>query len=108
LPEQIPFVAGNATVANDATAVSVLSLIQAIEPLVTGSCTGLNITFDTATYWGNDSAVTNTNGLLVAANTPALGSAVGWGSDTIPIARMFVFNHSGSTATGAIWATFIP
>lgn len=108
MADPVPFVACNQTVTNDATAVSVLDLIHSAGFTPTGSCTGLNITFDTVTYWGNASTVTNTNGLLLAANTPALGGAVGFASDNIPIARMFVYNHSGGTSTAAIWATFIP
>ena len=108
MAEQFPFVAGNASIVNDATAVSVLALIKSLGVSPTGSCTGLNVTCSTDTYWGYESTVTNTDGLLVSANTPALGSAVGWASDTIPISRMFVFNHSGGTSSAAIWATFIP
>lgn len=107
MAEQVPFVFFNATITNDATAVSIDALIRA-SYAITGSCVSLNVTCDTATYWGNASTVTNTNGALVPANTPVSDSAVGFASDTVPIARMFLFNHSGGTSTATIYARFIP
>lgn len=103
-----PFFFGNATITTGATAVSVLALLQAAGFQPTGSCVSLNVTCDTATYWGNASTVTNTDGALVPATTPVVDSAVGFASDTVPIARMFVYNNSGGASMATIYARFIP
>ncbi len=108
MPQQYPFFFGNGTITNDATAVSVLSLIQAAGFQPTGACVSLNVTCNTATYWGYSSAVTNSDGALVAANTPVTDSASGQPSDAVPISQMFIYNHSGGTSTATIYARFIP
>jgi hypothetical protein len=108
MAEQYPFVFFNASITNDATAVSIDALIRAAGYSVTGSCVSLNVTCNTDVYWGNASTVTNTNGALVASGIPVSDGAVGAASDCIPIARMFIFNHSGGTSTATIYARFIP
>jgi len=108
MAQQYPFFAGNDSITNDATAVSVLSLIQAAGFQPTGSCTYLSVTCSTATYWGWASTVTNTDGALVAITTPVVQTAVGALSDTIPISQMYIYNHSGSTCVATIFARFIP
>lgn len=108
MAEQIPFVFFNATITNDATAVSIDALIRAAGYAVTGACVSLNVAIDAATYWGNASTVTNSNGALVPANTPVTDGASGQPSDAVPVARMFIYNHSGGTANATIYARFIP
>lgn len=108
MPQQYPFFFGNASLTNDATALSILALIQAASFQPTGPCVSLNVTFNTNTYWGYASTVTNTDGALVPANTPVSDSGVGALSDTVPISQMYVYNHSGGTASGVIYARFIP
>ncbi len=102
---QQPFVFTNGTVTSGATAVSVLSMLG-ITP--TGACVGLNVTCSTASYWGNASTVTNTDGGLVAANVPVSDTATGVAGNTIPIEKMFIYNNSGSPCTAVIYARFIP
>ncbi len=102
---QQPFVFVNATITNDATAVSVLSLLG-ITP--TGACVSLNVTCNTDTYWGRASTVTNTTGGLVQANNPVADSATGVAGNTIPIESMFIYNHSGGDSTAVVYARFIP
>jgi hypothetical protein len=102
------FVFANGTVTNDATAVSVLSLIVAAGYTPTGGCVALNITLNTATYWGNASTVTNSNGALVAANTPVTDGGTGLTGNVIPINEMYLFNHSGGDASAVIYARFTP
>lgn len=109
MPQQYPFAFGNATITNDATAVSVESLLTTIMGFVPkGACVSLNVTCNTATYWGNSSAVTNSDGALVAANTPVSDSATGQLSDAVPVSQMFIYNHSGGSSTATIYARFIP
>ena len=108
MPTQSCFVFTNGTVTNDATAVSILSLIVASGYTPTGGCVALNITFNTATYWGNASTVTNTTGALVAANTPVSDGGTGLTGNVIPINEMYVYNHSGGDSTAAIYARFTP
>src|SRR5687768_4793192 len=104
MPTSRPFFFGDGTVTSGATAVSVLSLIQAdgFEP--TGSCVSLNVSCSTATYWGWESTVTNTDVALVGANTPVTDSAVGAMSDTVPISQLFIYNNSGGPSTVTIYA----
>lgn len=102
------FFFGNGSVTNSATAVSVLSLIVAAGYTPKGGCVGLNVTANTNLYWGNASTVTNTDGGLVAANTPVTDSGTGLSGNVIPLNEMFVYNNSGGTSSVAIYARFTP
>ena len=109
MPAQYPFFFGNGSVTSSATAVSVQSLIATAMGFVPkGACVSLNVTCSTATYWGFASTVTNTDGALVAANTPVTDSATGQLSDAIPISQMFIYNNSGGASSVVIYARFIP
>lgn len=109
MPQQYPFFFGNGSITNDATAVSVESLITtALGFVPKGACVSLNVTCNTNTYWGYSSSVTNTDGALVAANTPVTDAASGQPSDAVPISQQFIYNHSGGTCSVVIYARFIP
>ena len=109
MASQYPFAFGNATVTSSATAVSVLSLITTILGAApTGACVSLNVSLSQNSYWGNSSAVTNTDGALVTANTPVSDSGTGVSGNAVPIAQMFIYQNSGSPATATVYARFIP
>jgi len=104
---QNSFFFGNASVVSEATAVSVLSLIQGEGFNPTGTCVSLNITFDTDVYYGNASTVTDSDGALVTAGTPVADSASGVGGNTIPLASIFVFKNGVGDADCVIFARFV-
>ena len=93
---------------NTATAVSILSLIVAAGYTPKGGCVSLNVTANTALYWGGAATVTNTDGGLVGANASVVDSGTGLTGDVIPINQMFLFNNSGGTSSVAIFARFTP
>ena len=108
MAEQYPFAFVNATVTAGATAVTILSLLQGEGFNPTGACVGLSVTFDANTYWGSASTVTNTDGALVAANTPVTDAGTGVSGNSIPIANMFVYKQAAGDANCVIYARFIP
>lgn len=97
----------NGTVVSEATAVSILSLLQdaGFEP--TGACVSLNVVFDADTYWGSAATVDDSDGALVVANTPVSDAADGRAGNAIPIASMFVFKNGVGNADCVIYARFI-
>lgn len=104
---QNSFFFGNVTVTSEATAVSILALLLAASFQPTGTCVSLNIVFDTNTYWGTASTVTEVAGALVTAGTPVVDSADGSHGNTIPLSQMFVFKDGVGDASGVLYARFI-
>lgn len=108
MPTQSDFAFVNVTVTAGATAVSVYDLLVSAGYTPVGGCVALNVAFSSNTYWGNASTVTNTDGALVAANTPVSDSATGDRSNYIPIAHMYVYKQAAGNASGTIYARFTP
>lgn len=108
MPTQNDFAFVNATVTSVATAVSIHALLVSAGFTPRGGCVALNVTANTDTYWGSASTVTNSDGALVAANTPVSDSATGGGSNMIPIAHMFVYKAAAGDSSLVIYARFTP
>ena len=96
------------TITAGATAVSILSALVAAGFTPTGGCVALRVVFGADTYWGNISTVTHATGALVASGVIFTDNATGAGSNTIPIAHMYIYKQAAGDATGTIYARFTP
>lgn len=108
MAQQKTFKFGNVTVTSVATAVSVLSLVQSLNYIPTGGCVALNLVFNTDTYWGDASTVTNSDGALVPANTQVVDGGTGLTGNVVPLNEMFVYKAAAGDASGVLYVRFTP